>query len=86
MRGFVVTMLWILGGLSILGGVVGFLALRPWHSGGWPYALALGAGGVLGSSIPIALAYIAASVFAMEERQQSNEIKAQRRELGQPTN
>jgi hypothetical protein len=82
MRGFVVTMLWILGVLSILGGVGGLLVMRPWASGAWPTAIGFLAGGLFGSAIPLALAYIAESVFAMEERSQMNEIKAQRSQLG----
>jgi hypothetical protein len=82
MRGLVVTMLWILGVLSILGGVVGLLVLRPWVTGQWAVGVGFLFGGLFGSAIPLALAYLCASVFALEERSQMNEIKAQRSQLG----
>lgn len=82
MRGLVVTMLWVLGILSLLGGVGAFLVMKPWAVGGWATALVALLGGLFGATIPLALAYIAESVFAMEERSQMNEIKSQRSQLG----
>jgi hypothetical protein len=82
MRGLVVTMLWILGVLSIVGGVGAFLVMKPWATSAWSAGIGFLAAGLFGSAIPLALAYIAESVFAIEERSQMNEIKAQRGQLG----